>query len=292
MTVYLVGAGPGDPGLLTLRGADLLRQADVVLHDRLVAPEILRFVPAGARCIDVGKPPAIGTAAAEHRQAEIGRLLVEHGTRSATVVRLKGGDPLVFGRGGEEIEVLERAGISWEVVPGITSAFGVPGALGIPVTHRGLASSVTVVTGHATDADGTTGWEALACTGGTLVVLMGMRTRTSIAAALMDAGRAPDTPVAVIQDGTTTTQQVARTTLDALPSVDLGAPAVIVIGPVADRGARDTRVRQEQPHLFPGASARSPVTALRMLADGVPATPLAEAAPPGQLRRTPSRRRR
>ena len=160
MTVYLVGAGPGDPGLLTRRGARVLRRADVVLHDRLVSPAVLDLVPPSAELIDVGKVPD----ASGDEQAEIGRLLVEHGRRSANVVRLKGGDPFLFGRGGEEIEVLSAAGIDWEVVPGVTSAFGVPAALGIPVTHRGLASSVTVVTGRVGETGGGPGpdWEALA----------------------------------------------------------------------------------------------------------------------------------
>ena len=140
MTVYLVGAGPGDPGLLTRRGAALLARADVVLHDRLVSPAILDLVPTSARLIDVGKDPD-GRPGGGERQEEIAHLLVEHGRTSPVVVRLKGGDPFLFGRGGEEVEVLARAGIAWEVVPGVTSAFGVPAAVGIPVTQRGLAAS-------------------------------------------------------------------------------------------------------------------------------------------------------
>nr|MDA8290832.1 uroporphyrinogen-III C-methyltransferase [Actinomycetota bacterium] len=234
MTVYLVGAGPGDPGLLTVRGAELLRSADVVLHDRLVAPDVLTLVRGDALRIDVGKRPGTGTPGADRRQHDIGRLLVEHGRTSAVVVRLKGGDPFVFGRGSEEVEILEEAGIPWQVVPGVTSALGVLGAVGIPATHRGLASSVTVVAGRTRDPGDAprTGhepnWEALAHTGGTLVVLMGMGSRAAISAALLGAGRAADTPVAVVQDGTTPAQRVVRTTLSGLPDVDLGAPAVIV----------------------------------------------------------------
>lgn len=240
MTVYLVGAGPGDPGLLTVRGAELLRTADVVLYDRLVRADILTLVRSDALCIDVGKRPGIDTPDADRRQHEIGQLLIEHGRTSAVVVRLKGGDPFVFGRGGEEIEILEEAGIPWQIVPGVTSALGVPGAAGIPVTHRGLASSVTVVTGHTLDSENAShpghepNWDALARTGGTLVILMGMASRAAVAAALVDAGRAADTPVAVIQDGTTPAQRMVRTTLAGLPDVDLGAPAVIVVGPVVD----------------------------------------------------------
>ncbi len=234
MTVYLVGAGPGDPGLLTRRGAQLLRRADVVLHDRLVSPAVLDLVPPSAELVDVGKMPS----ASGDRQEEIGRLLVEHGRRSATVVRLKGGDPFLFGRGGEETEVLDAAGIDWEVVPGVTSAFGVPAAVGIPVTQRGLASSVTVVTGRVgeTGGAGSPDWEALARSGGTLVVLMGMTTRDAVADALIRGGRAPDTPVAVIGRGTLPAERVIRTTLAGLAGVELEAPAVIVIGPVAALG--------------------------------------------------------
>ena len=240
MTVYLVGAGPGDPGLLTRRGAALLARADVVLYDRLVSPAVLDLVPTSAHLIDVGKVPD-GTAGGGGRQEEIARLLVEHGRTSAVVVRLKGGDPFLFGRGGEEVEVLARAGIAWEVVPGVTSAFGVPAAVGIPVTQRGLAASVTVVTGRVGQPDGTIGpdWEALARADGTLVILMGMTTRAAIADALMRGGRAPDTPVAVIARGTTASQRVARTTLAGLAGVDLGTPAVIVVGPVAALGGHD-----------------------------------------------------
>ncbi len=247
MTVYLVGAGPGDPGLLTRRGAALLARADVVLHDRLVSPAILDLVPTSAHLIDVGKDPdarPAGGERQEQRQEEIARLLVEHGRTSAVVVRLKGGDPFLFGRGGEEVEVLAQAGIAWEVVPGVTSAFGVPAAVGIPVTQRGLAASVTVVTGRVGGPDGTSGpdWEALARVGGTLVVLMGWTTRAAIADALVRGGRPPDTPVAVIARGTTASQRVARTTLAGLAGVagvDLGPPAVIVVGPVAALGADD-----------------------------------------------------
>ena len=189
MTVYLVGAGPGDPGLLTRRGAQLLSRADVVLHDRLVSSAVLDLAPPTARLIDVGKDPDTPDGGSG-RQDEIDRLLVAHGRESAVVVRLKGGDPFLFGRGGEEIEVLAEAGIPWEVVPGVTSAFGVPAAVGIPVTQRGLASSVTVVTGRVGEVAGAGGpdWEALARVGGTLVILMGMTTRAAIADALVARG--------------------------------------------------------------------------------------------------------
>jgi uroporphyrinogen III methyltransferase/synthase len=248
VTVYLVGAGPGDPGLLTRRGAALLARADVVLHDRLVSPAVLDLVPSSALVIDVGKEPDTPAGGAVH-QEEIDRLLVEHGRASAVVVRLKGGDPFLFGRGGEEVAALARAGLSWEVVPGVTSAFGVPAAVGIPVTQRGVAASVTVVTGRVGGSDGTSehDWEALARIGGTLVILMGMTTRAAIAAALVEGGRAPDTAVAVIASGTTASQQVRRTTLAGLADVDLGPPAVIVVGPVAALGQDESPPRTGGP---------------------------------------------
>jgi uroporphyrinogen III methyltransferase/synthase len=252
VTVYLVGAGPGDPGLLTRRGAALLARADIVLHDRLVSPAILELVPPSAELIDVGHGATMGPGAsvgqvasldqgvdgAEERQSEIARLLVEYGRRAAVVVRLKGGDPFLFGRGGEEVDVLTDAGIAWEIVPGVTSAFGVPAVAGIPVTHRGVASSVTVATGRVGDgaASSSPDWDALARTGGTLVILMGMRTRSAIADALIAGGRSPDTPTAVIARGTMPGEQVVRTTLAGLADVDLAAPAVIVVGEVAALG--------------------------------------------------------
>jgi uroporphyrin-III C-methyltransferase/precorrin-2 dehydrogenase/sirohydrochlorin ferrochelatase len=212
---------------------------------------VLDLAAPTALLIDVGKEPDAAAGGVggrgerqEQRQREIARLLVEHGRRASVVVRLKGGDPFLFGRGGEEVEVLAQAGITWEVVPGVTSAFGVPGVAGIPVTQRGLASSVTVVTGRvgdAGDAAGSAGvapdWAALAATGGTLVILMGMTTRAAIARSLMAGGRAPETPVAVIARGTLPDQEVVRTTLERLEEVDLGPPAVIVVGPVAALGA-------------------------------------------------------
>ncbi len=237
MTVYLVGAGPGDPGLLTRRGARLLSQADVVIYDRLVHHSILALAPGSAELVDVGTRP--GSADGHERQEMINQLLVDHGGRGGTVVRLKGGDPFLFGRGGEEMEVLAQAGIACEVVPGVTSAFGAAAAAGIPVTHRGLASAVTVVTGRVGDASAPAGvdWEALAKVDGTLVVLMGMSTRASIAEALQRGGKDPDTPVAVVEKGTTSAQRTVRTTLRGLADVSLGSPAIIVIGPVAALGS-------------------------------------------------------
>jgi len=235
--VAFVGCGPGDPGLLTRRGAKLLARADVVLHDRLVSPAVLDLVPPNATLIDVGKDPDAPDGGAA-RQEEIGHLLVEHGRRAAVVVRLKGGDPFLFGRGGEEIEVLARAGVAWEVVPGVSSAFGVPASAGIPVTQRGLASSVTVVTGRVGEPgpDGGPDWEALARAGGTLVILMGMTTRGAIAEALVRGGRSPDTPVAIIRRASWPDQETVRCTLGTLADLierrKYSPPAVIVVGEV------------------------------------------------------------
>ncbi|HLG66875.1 MAG TPA: uroporphyrinogen-III C-methyltransferase [Acidimicrobiales bacterium] len=236
MTVHLVGAGPGDPGLLTRRGAELLARADVILYDRLVDPALLALARPGCELVDVGKRPSGGGAGGNGgRQKEINDLLVARGRAGGTVVRLKGGDPFLFGRGGEEAEALRAAGVPYEVVPGVSSATAVPAAAGIPVTHRGLSSSVTVVTGHVGDptAPGGVDWASFARAGGTLVVLMGMATRADIARQLLEGGRAPGTPVAVVEWGTTGRQRTVRTRLDRLADVEAGSPAVIVVGEVA-----------------------------------------------------------
>jgi uroporphyrinogen III methyltransferase/synthase len=244
VTVFLVGAGPGDPGLITRRGAEVLARADVVVYDRLIDHALLSLAPSRALLVDAGKRPAgdvvppgdpgVGPA----RQDDINALLITHGRSGATVVRLKGGDPFLFGRGGEEAEALSRAGVAWEVIPGVTSAMAVPAAAGIPVTQRGLSTSVTVVTGQVGDGTGPGGvdWESLARANGTLVILMGMSTRGEIARRLQAGGRPAGEPVAVIEWGTTPRQRVARTTLGELGSVRLGSPAVIVVGPVAGLG--------------------------------------------------------
>jgi uroporphyrin-III C-methyltransferase len=178
----------------------------------------------------VGKAPG-----QSDRQAVINELLVDAGRSGRAVVRLKGGDPFLFGRGGEEAEALRAAGVDFVVVPGVTSAFAAPAAAGIPVTHRTVSTSVTVATGHAAGtAAADDEWAALARTPGTLVVLMGMATRPALVAALLRAGRPPDTPSAVVHWGTTDRQRVVRTTLAGLPDVDLPSPSVIVVGPVAD----------------------------------------------------------
>jgi uroporphyrinogen III methyltransferase/synthase len=231
VTVYLVGAGPGDPGLLTVRGAELLARADVVVHDRLASPQLLELAPPTAERIDVGKAP--GRVAMS--QADIDQLLVERGRTGATVVRLKGGDPFVFGRGGEEAEALIAAGVPFEVVPGITSAIAAPAYAGIPVTHRGLSTHVTIVTGHEDPAKGSsdTDWAALARAGGTLVVLMGAGRVGEVARLLIDGGRAPDTPVAAVRWGTHPHQRTIRATLATIAEQAIESPSAIVVGAVA-----------------------------------------------------------
>jgi uroporphyrinogen III methyltransferase/synthase len=231
VTVYLVGAGPGDPGLLTQRGAEVLAAADVVVFDRLVAPAIVDRAPATAQRISVGKAPGRADAS----QDEINALLVEHGRAGRRVVRLKGGDPFVFGRGGEEAAALAAAGVPFEVVPGVTSAFAAPAYAGIPVTHRGVASHVTVVTGHEDPSKGRADvdWEALARVGGTLVVLMGAGRVGVIAERLLAGGLPADTPVAAVQRGTSPGQVTARATLGAVAELPITSPAAIVVGPVA-----------------------------------------------------------
>ena len=227
MTVHLVGAGPGDPELLTVRAARLLAGADVIVHDHLIGSSLLDLARPGAEIIDVGKRPGRPVP-----QETINALLVQLAEQGLDVVRLKGGDPFVFGRGGEEAMALADAGIAFDVVPGITSAVAAPGYAGIPVTHRGLAASFTVVTGHRRAGDDTN-WEALAQVGGTLVVLMGVSERALIAARLIAGGLAPDTPVAAVTRGTRAEQSVVRGVLADLGELAMEPPATIVIGAVA-----------------------------------------------------------
>jgi uroporphyrinogen III methyltransferase / synthase len=233
MTVHLVGAGPGDPGLLTVRALEVLRRADVVVYDRLSQESLLDLAPAAAERIDVGKAPGH----VRLTQAEINDLLIERGRHGENVVRLKGGDPFVFARGGEEAAALRDADVPFEVVPGITSAIAVPAYAGIPVTLRHSSTSVTIVTGHeepsAEGAEGTVDWQAVARVGGTIVVLMGVARIGRIAAALMAAGRAPETPVAAVQWGTRPEQRTVRATLSTIADQALGTPSTIVIGEVA-----------------------------------------------------------
>lgn len=226
--VALVGAGPGDPELLTVRAARLLAEADVVVHDALVGDGVLALVAPGTELIDVGKRPGQGVA-----QDLINVLLVRLAGEGRKVVRLKGGDPFVFGRGGEEAHALAQAGVRCEIVPGISSAVAAPAAAGVPVTYRGLAASFTVVTGHRQRGEVPVNWRALAQVGGTVVVLMGVAQRAEIAAELMAGGLAADTPVAAIHRATTGAQDVQRFALGGLASAEVRSPATLVIGAVA-----------------------------------------------------------
>ena len=236
MTVHLVGAGPGDPELLTVRALRLLHQADVVVYDRLTDPAMLEFAPPWAELIDVGKTPGAPSTS----QAEINSILVDRARRYATVVRLKGGDPFVFGRGGEELAALRAAGIDATVVPGVTSAIAAPAAADIPVTLRGVSSGFTVVTAHQDPAsDRWLDWDALARAGTTLVILMGAARAGQIADRLRAGGMAETTPVAVISSATTTRQSIDRTDLAGLHSLPVANPATIVVGPVAAAGVLD-----------------------------------------------------
>jgi uroporphyrinogen III methyltransferase/synthase len=229
VTVYLVGAGPGDPGLLTVRAAEVLGRADAVVHDRLAESSLLDLAPPGAERVDVGKSPG-----GPVDQEAINAVLIERGRAGQTVVRLKGGDPFVFGRGGEEAQALAAAGVDFEVIPGVTSAVAVPAYAGVPVTHRGLATSFTVVTGHSRHAvDTETNWAALAQAGGTIIVLMGVAHRAEIASRLLAGGLAAATPVTAVRWGTRPQQTTVRTTLDGLGAATLEPPATIVIGAVA-----------------------------------------------------------
>lgn len=233
-TVYLVGAGPGDVGLLTVRGADLLRQADVVVSDALVNPDLLRLAPAGAEVIVRFQ----GTAGHPVPQEEISQLLVDKAKEGKTVVRLKGGDPYVFGRGGEEAEELQAAHIPFEVVPGVSSVTAVPNYAGIPLTHREFCSSFEVLTGHENpEKPGpVVDWAKVARTPGTKVILMGVKQLRQITGELLTHGMAPQTPVAMIHRGTTGRQRTIEGTLatiaDVAEAAKFTAPAVTVIGEV------------------------------------------------------------
>ena len=211
MTVYLVGAGPGDPGLLTVRAAELIARADVILYDRLIPEEALAGARPDAELLYVGKQGG----GEQVPQEETHRLLVEHGRAGKTVVRLKGGDPFVFGRGGEEALVCLEAGIPFEVVPGVTAGVAAPAYAGIPVTHRELASGVAFVTGHEDPEKPETAldWPALAAFPGTLVFYMGVRALPRIAEQLVAGGRSPDEPVAVVERGTLPGQRTLLATL-------------------------------------------------------------------------------
>lgn len=231
--VTLVGAGPGDPGLLTVKGLQALEQAEVVVYDRLVSPAVLARIPDSARRIDVGK------ASGHHPvpQQQINRILIEEARAGHNVVRLKGGDPFVFGRGGEELQALAGAGTDFEEIPGVTSAIAAAAYAGIPVTHRDCASSLHIITGHAKEgATPDIAFEALARAGGTLVFLMGVTAMPAIVKGLLEAGMDPDTPAAMVERGTLPGQRRCGATLGTLPDraaeMEIHSPALIVVGSV------------------------------------------------------------
>ena len=229
--VYIVGAGPGDPGLMTVRSLECLRQADVVVYDRLIPKEILDEAPLWADRIYAGKAPG-----SHHKsQDEINDLLVERSQSGQTVVRLKGGDPCVFGRGSEEAEVCVQHGIPFEIVPGVTSAVAVPERAGIPLTHRGLSGSVGIITAHRVDERQAVNWQA--CAGmDTLVVLMGVAHLPEVTDELIKHGRSAETPVAIISRGTWQEEQVVVGTLHTIVALanesQIQSPATIIIGEV------------------------------------------------------------
>jgi len=249
--VYLVGAGPGDPGCLTLRGRECLSRADVVVYDYLANPELLRHAPASAERVFAGKHGA-GPHLLE--QDEINALLVASGRAGKTVVRLKGGDPLVFGRGGEEVEALAAAGVRFEIVPGVTSALAAPAFAGIPVTHRDWVSGLTVLTGHEAPGKRTSRvrWELVATAGNTIVLLMGVTQLRGNLTALLAAGLAPDTPAAAIRWASTPRQRVVRGSVATLAELveqgRLRPPVTVVIGEVVR--LRDTMQWFERRPLF------------------------------------------
>ncbi len=239
--VYLIGAGPGDSGLLTLRGKEIIEKADVVVYDRLVSPAILSFCNPKAKMVDVGKMPTHHKV----KQSEINKLLVQFASEmpGATIARLKGGDPFVFGRGGEEALELVAAGIEFEVVPGITSAISVPAYAGIPVSHRGIATSFHIITGHEkaeSNGELSLDFETLAKCPGTLIFLMGIANMDFIARRLMECGKDPKTPLAFIEKGTTPYQRTVMATLETagetIARENVTAPAITIMGGVVELG--------------------------------------------------------
>ena len=266
MTVYLVGAGPGDPGLLTARALELIAGADVILYDRLIPMQALAGARPGAELVYVGKEGG-GPAMA---QEEIERALLAHARAGKTVVRLKGGDPFVFGRGGEEAEALVQAGIPFEIVPGVTAGVAAPAYAGIPVTHREAASAVAFVTGHEDPAkpDSALDWDALARFPGTVVVYMGVRRLTAISESLLAGGRRADEPAAVIERGTLAGQRVVTGTLATIAEraaeAEIRAPAIALFGSVV--AARE-RLRWFE--LRPLAGLTVAVTRARAQASGL-----------------------
>jgi uroporphyrin-III C-methyltransferase len=247
--VSIIGAGPGDPELITVKGLARLRQAHVVLYDRLVAPQLLDEIHPLAESIDVGKSPT------KHRfpQDEINALLIEKARQGRHVARLKGGDPFVFGRGGEECQALAEAGIPYEVIPGVSSAIAVPAYAGIPVTQRGVTTAFTVVAGHTCGPDSDIDWNAISSTG-TIIFLMGVTHLKEIINQLILHGRLPDTPAAVVEQGTTPNQSVVTGTLSDILEKAQGVqpPATLIVGEVV-------RLRQRIDWFIPQPEAQTSI---------------------------------
>jgi uroporphyrin-III C-methyltransferase/precorrin-2 dehydrogenase/sirohydrochlorin ferrochelatase len=242
--VFIVGTGPGDPELLTLRAARLITHADVVLYDNLVSADVLALLPDTAERIYVGKRR--NKHALE--QNDITHLMAELAQKGRRVLRLKGGDPFIFGRGGEELEYLAAAGVRYHMVPGITAAVGVSAYAGIPLTHRRLAQTCTFVTGHLQDGTMNLDWPMLARPRQTVVVYMGLLGLAVLCGKLIEHGRDPATPIAIIQEGTTPRQRIVEGTLESLPSKvaaqELHGPTLIIVGEVVEVGARLAGLRE------------------------------------------------
>ena len=236
-TVYLVGAGPGDPELITKKAERIIKEADVILYDRLVDRQISSIFPKSAELVDVGKESDYHKVP----QRKINELMIDNAKKGKIVVRLKGGDPYVFGRGGEEAQELSARGVNVEVIPGISSAVAVPAYAGIPVTHRDYASSLTIITGHESGSN-TIQWDVLASLNGTLVILMGVSNFRRNIETLVKFGRPPETPVAIIEKGTTPQQKVIIGTLESIvkkaEKEGIKAPAVVVVGDVVNVRAK------------------------------------------------------
>lgn len=252
--VYLIGAGPGDPELMTLRGMKLVQKADVIVHDRLIPQEVLSWSRPQARLIDVGKYPE------HHRisQAEINQLLVDLARRGLQVVRLKGGDPFVFGRGQEEIDACRDHGIDCEVVPGVSSCIAAPAAAGIPVTSRGIARTFTVVTGQTDPRlKSSIDFQALVKSD-TIVILMGRKNLASLLTSLIESGMVPTTPIACIENATLPAQRVVtgdlETIVQRVDSAGMKSPMVSIIGEVVSRGRHDGQLRQLLNEVIPSAA--------------------------------------
>jgi len=242
--VYLVGAGPGDPDLITIKGVKALEQADVVVYDRLANPELLSYAPDEAEHIFVGKKPGKPSA----RQEQINTILIAKAQRGKTVVRLKGGDPFIFGRGGEECLALKKAAVPYRIVPGISSSLSVPAYAGIPLTHRKVSRSVTIITGHTLGKSSVNqNWEALT-EADSLVILMGIRNMETITRNLQLHGKPGSTPAAVVEQGTTDSQKTVTGTLSdiAEKARKISSPGIIVVGKTAAMAEKIGWFKQNQ----------------------------------------------